>query len=233
MKKNIIIVASAVLLLVYLACSRSLWLSGLERQVAIGRDRLSKPIDIEKTGKIIWRIPQDQWKYTGQVNVALEVDNIQTIPRSAYNKDSMALRVAMDATAIAYTPSNSGMKEVLRADRLIRNGYFTTNKPFAPEARIWVSGGAGTYEFGLCGVNRYPWEDTIVEIDILRADPTLGKANPRLVAYGDYDHAVYEHIGSLRVMRDIVLLSLALCIGLLAYYGMKKESNPRSDHDRA
>lgn len=225
MKRNLVIVISAVLLLGYLAYSRSLWLSGLEKQVSIGKDRLSKPIDIEKTGKTLWRIPQEQWKYTGEVMVALEVDNIRTIPRSAYNKGSMALRVVMDANAITYTPSNSGMKEVLRAGRLIHNWYYTTNEPFSPEARIWVSGGSSTIEFGLCGVNRYPWEDTIIEIDVLRSDPELSKANPRLVAYGNYDYAVYEHIGSLRMLRDVVLILMAFCIALLAYYGMKPKSN--------
>ena len=225
MKKNIVIVLSAMLLLGYLAYSRSLWLSGLEKQVSIGRDRLSKPIDIEKTGKTQWRIPQDQWKYTGEVKVALEVDNIKTIPRSAYNKDNMSLRVAMDATAITYEPSNSGMKEVLRAGRLIRNWYYTTNEPFSPEARIWESGGSSTVEFGLCGVRRYPWEDTIIEINVLRADPELSKASPRLIAYGDYDYAVYEHIGSLRVLRDMVLFLLVLCVAILTYYGMKTKSN--------
>lgn len=150
MIRNIVIVVSTLLLLGYLVASRGLWFAELEREVAIGKDRLSKPVDLEKTGKIEWHIPEDQWKYTGEVKVALEVDNVQTIPRNAYSKETMALRVAMDANAITYQPSNAGLKEVTRANRLIRNWYYTTNEPFSPEARIWESGGESTIEFGLC-----------------------------------------------------------------------------------
>src|SRR3989339_1998826 len=121
MKKNIVIVLIAVLLLGYLAYSRSLWFPELERHVAVGRDRLSKPVDLEKAGKILWRIPEDQWKYTGEVKVALLIDYAQTLPRDALRKESMALQVVMDANAVTYEPSLSGMKEVLRANRLIRN----------------------------------------------------------------------------------------------------------------
>lgn len=225
MKKNIVVVLIAALLLGYLAYSRSLWFPELERQVAVGKDRLSKPVDIEKSGKILWRIPEDQWKYTGEVKVALLIDNAQSLPRAALRKESMALQVVMDASAVSCEPSLSGMKEVLRANRLIRNWYYATNAPLSPKARIWESGGGGTVELGLCGVTRYPWEDTIIEMDILRPDPILGGANPRLVVYGDYDYAAEEHIGSLRAARDVILCLLACCIALLAYYAMKTKSN--------
>ena len=229
MRKNFVILFIAALLLGYLAYSRSLWFPELERQVAVGRDRLSKPVDIERAGKILWRIPEGQWKYTGEVKVALLIDNAQTLPRDALRKESMALQVAMDANAVTYEPSLSGMKEVLRANRLIRNWYYTTNEPLSPKARIWESGGGGTVEFGLCGVNRYPWEDTIIEMDVLRPDPILGKANPRLIVYGDYDYAVDEHIGSLRAVRDVILCLLAGCIAILACFAMKTTSTQASD----
>ena len=229
MKKDLVILLIAALLLGYLAYSRSLWFPELERQVAVGRERLSKPIDIEKAGRILWRIPEDQWKYTGEVKVALVIDNAQTLPKGALRKESMALQVVMDASAVTYEPSLAGMKEVLRANRLIRNWYYTTNEPLSPKARIWESGGGGTVEFGLCGVNRYPWEDTIIEMVILRPDPILGKANPRLIVYGDYDYAVDEHIGSLRTVRDVILCLLSGCIAILAYYAMQRKSNQPSD----
>ncbi|OGV63027.1 MAG: hypothetical protein A2283_14895 [Lentisphaerae bacterium RIFOXYA12_FULL_48_11] len=155
MKKKIMIVLSATVLLAYLAYSRNLWFSELERQVAVGKDILSQPIDIEKPGKILWRITEDQWKYTGEVKVGLLIDNNQTLPRDALRKESMALQVVLDANAVTYQPSTSGMKEVLRVNRLIRNWYFTTNEPLSPNARIWESGNGSTVEFGLCGVNRY------------------------------------------------------------------------------
>lgn len=229
MNKNIVVVLGAALLLGYLAYSRSLWFPELEREVAMGRDTLAKPVDLEKAGKILWRIPEDQWKHTGEVKVALLIDNLQTLPRDALRKESMALQVVMDANAVTYEPSTSGMKEVLRANRLIRNWYYTTNEPLSPKARIWESGGGETVEFGLCGVCRYPWEDTIIEMDILRPDPILGEAHPRLIVYSDYDYAVDEHIGGLRTLRDVTLCLLACCIAVLAYYAMKAKSNQASD----
>jgi hypothetical protein len=225
MKTNIVIGLIAALLLGYLAYSRSLWFPELERQVAVGRDRLSKPVDIEKAGKILWRITENQWKHTGELKVALLIDNAQTLPRDALRKESMALRVVMDANAVTFEPSLSGVKEVLHANRLIRNWYYTTNEPLSPKARIWESAGGGTVEFGLCGVNRYPLEDTIIEMDILRPDTILGKANPRLVVYEDYDYAVEEHIGSLRFLRDVILCLLACCIAILSYFAMKTKSH--------
>ena len=183
------------------------------------------PVDLSKTGKVVWRIPEDKWKYTGEVKVALELDNNQMLPSAAFQKESMGLRVVMDAKATTYEPPASGMKEVLQANRLICNWYFTTDEPLSPEARIWESGGSSFMEFGLCGANRYPWEDTIIEMDVLRADPILSKANPRLIAYGDYDYAVLEHIGLLRFLRDTILVLLALCVVIMAYYGIKPKSN--------
>jgi hypothetical protein len=225
MTRRIIIIASAALLLGYLVCTRGLWLSELEKQTAIGRDRLSKPVAIEKTGKIVWRIAEEEWKYTGEIQVALVFDNIQTIPRSAYHIDSMALKVAMDANAIIYEQTNTGKKDVFRTNRIIKNWYFTTNQPLSPEARIWQTGGSDIIEIGLCGVTRYPFEDTIIEMEILQPDSTLNKTNPRLIAYGKHDYAIYEHIGGLKVFRDVILSLLALCIIVLAYYATRSKPN--------
>lgn len=59
-------------------------------------------------------------------------------------------------------------------------------------------------------------------MDILRADPILARAKPRLVAYGEFDYAVNEHIGGLRIMRDAILVLLAACVVILAYLAMKR-----------
>jgi len=225
LRKKTLVVLSAALLFGYLAFSRNLWFSELERQVAVGKNILTKSIDIEKPGKILWRITENQWKYKGEARVALLIDTNQRLPSSALRKESMILQVIMDANAVTYQSSSAGMKEVLRANRLIRNWYFTTNEPLSPKARIWESGNGSTVEFGLCGINRYPFEDTIIEMDVIRPDSILGKANPRLIVYGDNDYAVVEHIGSLRIMRDVVLSLLACCIIILAYFGIKTKSN--------
>ncbi len=105
--------------------------------------------------------------------------------------------------------------------RLVRNWYFTTDTPLSAEARIWESWGTSV-EIGLCGVQRYPWEDTYIEVEVLQPDLLLAKANPRLQIFGEHDYAVYEHIIILRVIRDGVLLFLALCVMGVAYVALKQ-----------
>jgi len=231
MKKKIIIILSAALLLGYLAYSRSLWFPEFERMASVKRaEVLFKPVDLEKPGKIQWRIPMDQWKYTGEVKVALLVDNIKGIPT---NKDNMILRVVMDASAVTYEPSNSGMHEVLRANRLIRNWYYTTNEPFSPKARIWQTGGQGFLEYGLCGVNRDRWEDTIIEMEVLQPDPALSKAHPRLAIYDNFEDVgeVQAILVYLRIIRDVILCLLAGGIIILSFSAMKAKSTKASDAD--
>jgi len=134
----------------------------------------------------------------------------------------MALKVKMDAYAITYNPTGKGTRiEGFRAPRLIRNSYFTTDMPLSRDARIWESWGT-TVELGLCGFQRYPFEDSYVTLDIAEADPMLAKANPTLEITGDYDYAVYEHIKILRIFRDVILLVLALCVASIAYVAIRK-----------
>ena len=212
----------ATLILVYLLASRSLWFPDLERQVHIGRDRLTKEIDITQPQTITWKILGDDWSYHGEVRVGLLVDDLPTIPRESYRKESMKLQIKMDAYAITYEPTAKGKRvEGFRAGRLIRNWYFTTDMPLSPEARIWESGGGARREFGLAGVQRYPWEDTYIVAQILQGDPDLEQAHPRLEISGDYDYAVYEHIWTLRIVRDAVLFALAACVIWLAYVAVK------------
>lgn len=220
--KRALIVAAGLVLLLYLFASRSLWFPDLERQVRVGRDRLSKPIDISHPQTITWKIPGEDWKYTGECRVALVLDRAGNVPAEAYRKEAMVLKVKMDANAGTYKPTGKGTRiEGFRAPRLIRNSYFTTDTPLSPDARIWESWGQ-TVEMGLCGFQRYPWEDSYITLDVIQADPILAKANPRLEITGDYDYAVYEHIGVLRVMRDVILLILTVCVVGITYVAVKR-----------
>ncbi len=212
----------ALLLLAYLLASRSLWFPNLERQAKIGRDRLCRPVDLNNAQTITWKIKGDDWKYTGECRVALVLDRSSSIPVEAYRKESMALKVRTDAYAITYEPTTKGTTiEGFRTPRLIRNWYFTTDMPLSPDARIWESWG-NAVELGLCGVQRYPWEDTYVTLDVIQPDPLLGKANPRLEIVGEHDYAVYEHITVLRIFRDAILLVLSVCVISLAYVAVKQ-----------
>jgi hypothetical protein len=220
--KKAFVVLGAVLLVLYLFVSRSLWFPDLERQVKTGRDRLSKDIDLSHAQIITWKIKGDDWRYTGECRVALILDRISDVPSKAYQKESMALKIKMDAYAVTCEPTSKGTTiEGIRAPRLIRNWYFLTDSPLSPDARIWESWGEKV-ELGLCGVQRYPWEDTFIVLEIVRPDPVLAKANPKLEVGGDYDYAVFEHITPLRIFRDSVLLLLGLCVLGLAYVAIKQ-----------
>jgi hypothetical protein len=220
--KKALIVVAAVLVLAYLVASRSLWFPDLERQAKVGRDRLSRTIDITHPQTITWAIKGDDWKYTGECHVALILDRIKDAPSEAYRRESMALKVRVDAHAVTYQPTTARKTiEGIRAPRLIRNWYFTTDTPLSADARIWESWGRSV-EIGLCGVRRYPWEDTYIEVEVLQPDLLLAKANPRLQIFGEHDYAVYEHIIILRIIRDGVLLFLALCVLGVTYAALKQ-----------
>jgi len=202
--------------------SRSVWFSELERQAALGRDQRSTPIDISRTGTVTWKIHGDDWKYTGECKVALVLDRSSDIPSEAYRKESMALKLKVDAYAITYQPTGPGtLIEGFQAPRLVLNSYYTTNMPLSTGAHIWESWG-GAIELGLCGLQRYPFEDTYIAVEILQPDPVLAKANPRLVIVGEHDGAIYHHLPPAQILRDVVLTVLAVSVISLAYAAFRK-----------
>jgi len=221
----IVVVTCATCIVGYLLVSRTLWFPELDKQIRISHHRLTKPVDLTQPGLVTWKIGSEDWNYEGECRVSLMVDKIPSIPWESYQKGSMTLQVKMDAYAITYEPTASGKNiEGLRANRLIRNWYFKTDAPLSPDARIWESGNSSGTEFGLCGVQRYPWEDTYVLFEIVRPDNVLAKANPQLQIVGDYDYAVQEHISWLRIFRDSVLFLLIMCVLALAYMAIKYSS---------
>lgn len=205
--------AAASLLLAYLLLSRGLWLADLERQVQIGKNRLSKAADVTQPQIMTWKISGDEWNYVGECRIALVLDRIPTIPAESYQKSSRALQVRVGAYAIPYESSKTG----LRADRLIKNSYYTTDLPFSPQARIWESSDSRSVELGLGGAHRYEFEDTYIVLEVMNPDPALAAGNPRLEIFGEHDFAVYSHIWQLRIIRDAILLFLACCVVGLTY----------------
>lgn len=215
--RKALIGAGALLLLAYLLVSRSFWFADLERQVQVGKDRLNKPVDLTQAQTITWKIDGDEWKYLGECQIALLLDRVATIPAESYRKSSMALKVRVDAYAMTYEPSKNGRQSGLRADRLIKNGYYTTDLPLSPEARIWTTSAQPFVELGLGGAHRYAFEDTYLVLEVLQPDPVLAAANPRLQIFGEHDAGVYSHIWQLRIIRDAVLILLGCCVIGLAY----------------
>lgn len=221
--KRVLIVLAALLLLGYVFLSRSLWFAELETQAKVGRDRLNIPIDIARADTITWKIKGDDWKYTGECQVALILDRLRDIPTEAYQRESITLRLRVDAHAVTYEPTGIGTRnEGFQAPRLIRNWRYPTNMPLSTGAGIWQSWGRESIELGLCGVQRYPYEDTYVTVEIVQPDPVLAKANPRLVIVGEHDHAMYGHLSMAQICRDVVLLVLAVCVIGLTYAALKK-----------
>jgi hypothetical protein len=218
-----LVIIGACAFLWYLLESRRSWFPELESQIDVGQDRKIKDIDVSHPETITWKISGDEWKYEGALRVALLLDDLPAVPRESYEKESMKLSITMDAYAITYEPAGKGSRvEGFRADRLIRNWYYTTDMPLSPKARIWESGGGAYREFSLAGVQRYPWEDTYIVAQIVQADPTLQQAHPRLQITGSYDYAVFEHIEQLRFVRDTVLFLLASCVIYLAYLALRR-----------
>jgi hypothetical protein len=220
--KRVLIVLGALLLLGYLFLSRSAWFSELKRQAKVGRDQRSTPIDIARTDTVTWKINGEDWKYTGECKVALVLDRLSDAPPEAYRKNSMALKLKVDAYAVTYQPTGPGTRiEGFQAPRLIRNSYYTTNMPLSTDAHIWESWGE-SIELGLCGLQRYPFEDTYIAVEILQPDPVLAKANPRLMIVGEHDYAIYGHLPTAQTLRDVVLLVLAVCVIGLTYAAFKR-----------
>jgi hypothetical protein len=213
---------AAALLLTYLFFSRGFWFSDLERQTRVAKDRLSRPLDITQAGKVSWCIRAEEWKYTGECEVALVLDRVNTIHDAAYRKESRALNLKVDAYAIPFEPAGPNKRiDGPATPRLIRNWYYTTDEPFAQDARIWELWG-NVVELGLGGLHRYPFEDTWVVVDVLKPDLVLAMAKPRLEIVPQHDYAVHEHIGILRAVRDSVLVLLGLCVIGLAYASLKR-----------
>jgi hypothetical protein len=220
--KRVLLVLGALLLLGYLFLSRSAWFSELERQAKVGRDQRSTPIDISRTDTVTWKINGEDWNYTGECKVALVLDRPSDIPSEAYRKESMALKLKVDAYAVTYQPTGQATRiEGFQAPRLIRNSYYTTNLPLSRDAHIWESWGE-SIELGLCGLQRYWSEDTYIAVEILQPDLVLAKANPRLVIVGEHDDAIYHHLPQAQIFRDFVLLVLAVCLIGLTYAALKK-----------
>jgi hypothetical protein len=208
----------------YLWFGRSQWFDTLEENAKIGADALySRPIDLSRPGEVEWALPLDQWSYReGETRLSLVLDRISgESPRlTSSTPINLRLRVSADATP------TRGVDTSGPYDRLIRNWYFTTDRPLDADSRLWSSWGDKQLELGLAGIMRYPFDQITVKLEILAPDSVLSGYNPRLKLVGAHDYAVYEHLPLLRLIRDGGLFTCAILLLGLTGLAWRTSSRP-------
>lgn len=144
-------------------------------------------------------MPREGWAYQElEARLSLVLDCVRDLPNEVTQRSKIPLRVRIAAHG---TTKSRG-----RYDRLIRNWYFTTDEPCSPGANLWSAFGFNEIEHGLAGVLIYPYEQTIVSIDVTTPDTSLSASRPRLKLVGEHDYAIYEHLPFLRTVRDVGLV---------------------------
>ena len=221
MLKKYAIILGTISILLYLLFSRGLWLADQERQVDIGKNRFTKKIDISKSKTVFWKINEEDWDYTGKARIALIVDRLPEISEESYDKTSIPLMVQVDAYAVVSNSESEGNSLRIKRNRLIKNWFYTTNKPLEAKAQLSMSKNYGPLQYGLGAIERYPNEHTYISINILKEDPILAKANPRLEIVGEHDPEIQNRIIRLRITRDLCLALVALFSILIARQAIK------------
>lgn len=218
--RRLLSVLAVVVVSIYLWIGRGEWIADLERQAQIGSKPLySDVLDVSRIGRTVWKIPREEWLYReGEAKLSLLLSEDPALPIDAADRSRLALRLKISVAGISERGDSF--------DRLVRNWYYTTDEPFDPRARLWSSVGGSEIEHGLAGVILYPFEATVVTIDVTTADARLAQGRPRLKLVGDYDYAVYEHIPFLRLIRDgglVICLSLVVALAILASYPQRRQ----------
>ena len=213
-KRSIVAIAAFGWTAAFLLIGRGQWLSSLEHEAQVGRADLSTPIDLAKPGHFEWRVDREHWSYReGEAMLSLVLDRSD----GPQERNTLPLRIKV----AAWGRDNTG----LRNDRLVHNWYYTTDEPFGKDARLWSTFGERTVEHGLAGVMIYPFEETIISLNIEKGDTTLTSAHPRLKLVGNHDYAVFDHLRTLELLRDAGLLISLAALGLLLYLSLKPEAH--------
>ena len=215
MKKKILIIISALFVILYLFASRPHWFSELEQQIEIGKDSItSEALDISRANTFQWIIPRNEWRYKeGKASLCIVLDRKEDIPTTSYDKEATSLRIKVTAHGI--------LDNNEKPNRLIKDWYYLSDEPFSPGLKMGVSYGQKTIEYLLAGIDIYPYEKTVIEVEILTPDKQLAKANPRLQLVGEYDYAISGHIGVFRLIRDGGLLISIIALLFLTINSLK------------
>jgi len=195
---------------------RSQWFSNLENQAKIGKDALfSESLDLSRVGNTTWNVPRGAWSFEeGETSLSLLLTKPHGLRSGGGNRSTIPLRLTVSARGVD--------KQGKSHDRLVQNWYFTTNEPFDPAAKLWSSFGGDEIEYGLAGVNIYPFETTQISVEVTTPDPSLSNENPRLKLVGKHDSAVYEVLPLLRLFRDLCLIISTGLVLILSYLVWRK-----------
>jgi hypothetical protein len=194
----------------YLLGGRGQWFADVERDARVGGEAVfSEQLDLSTSGTRVWNVPRDDWSFEeGEAQLSLVIDRVPGLSAEILNRNTLPLRMRVSAYGI----TESGEQ----FDRLIRNWYFKTDEPLGPDVRLWSFYSLDEVEHGLAGLLIYPYENTVVSIEIKNPDPMLEVGRPRLKLVGKYDYAVYEHLPILRLVRDGGLaISVMMLLGLV------------------
>ena len=225
MKRKVLILAGVFYLLVVLWVGRAQWFSEIERQAAVSQDVLiSQPIDLSKPGISTWVVPRKSWSFKeGEARLSL------LVPRSSGQwvdgrKQSLApLSLKVEARGVL----ENGQK----FDRLVKNWYFSTSEPLDPNAKIWISFNSSNAEYGLAGVNIYPFESTVISINVTTPSPVFSSCKPVLKLVGSYDYAVNEALSWVRLVKNtafVVAVIILACFSVIAW----RKAEPSSGNVR-
>lgn len=216
MKKRAFVVCAFAFLFFTLFFGMRQWFSDLENQAKIGESALfSEPLDLSRVGSTTWTVPRSGWLYEeGETRLSLVLTKSQGAQVGGGNRSSMPLRLKVSAKGIGEHGKSF--------DRLVQNWYFTTDKPFDPDAKLWSSFGGNEAEYGLAGVNVYPFETTSITVEVTNPDPSFANEKPRLKLVGKHDYAVYEIVPLLRVFKYLCFIVSVALVFILSYLVWRK-----------
>jgi hypothetical protein len=176
--KRTFCVFAALFVFFYLMASRMDWFIELARSSKARNPLFSQPVNLAKPNRFVWKVRKGELP-PGEAQLSLVVNLylLREIPR---DRSQVELR----ATVSAYSADGK------RVDRLVRNDYYTTDKPFSKDGSgLGEIYGGGRREFCLGAVDVQKDESLIIEFSITTPDPGLASGNPRLKLVGNHDHA--------------------------------------------
>jgi len=184
-------------------------------------DVASKPtvipnIEITEKGDYDFKISNGTWNSRkGKAKVSLLFDRVPQLKDEKLQREDRPLRLNIAVYAIS--------KDGTRIDRLIHDGYFTTNEPFSKAGEhLWSSWSSAEFEYGLAGFWANPKENVFIHIQITEPDARLALGNPRLIVSGDYDYAALPRIRLFLLIGYEILIFFAFAPIILIYFIVKK-----------
>jgi len=211
MIKKIIIILSTVIIAVFLVKGWKEWKYQFEYDVEIANNRIfSEVIPLDSSGTFKWVVPKHYWGDFGCIGYLSLVTTTPTKgPSSQYWKDKLSIDFKISAKTL--------ISQNRIVNRLVESKYFSTDRPFDKEARIWESHSDTYSEYGLAGIWLLPGENLEIDIEILTPNLLLAEASPKLMLVREHDYAIFGHLGNLDLYRNLRDIGFIFCILLLIW----------------